>query len=219
MLGGKYTDEKLLEFYRTAKPFPSVVFVSLGIKKDLTALPHMLLIPVSEPVLLDPETLLSDIMIHSHCYDNTLAPEGSTLVTLMLATYNYEYWSSLFRTDKIRYEKEKSRIADEIINILDKRFGGITQNIEMIDVSTPASFWNFSGNWKGSFEGWLITPEVGMKHLSHTLKGLKNFYMCGQWVAPGGGLPGVMLSGRDTAQLICHEDGKKFEIKEALSTA
>jgi phytoene dehydrogenase-like protein len=219
MLEGKYTDEKLLEFYRTAKPFPSLVFVSLGIKKDLTALPHMLLMPLSEPLMLDPETLLSDIVIHNHCYDNTLAPEGSTLVTFMLATYNYEYWSRLHGTDKAQYEKEKSRIAGEIINILEKRFGDITQNIEMTDVSTPVSFFNFSGNWKGSFEGWLITPEVGLKHFSHTLKGLKNFYMCGQWVAIGGGLPGVLLSGRDTAQLICHEDGKKFETNKILSSS
>ncbi len=101
----------------------------------------------------------------------------------MLATYNYEYWNKLYKDNKDAYEKEKSPIANELINILKKRFGDIIQNIEMIDVSTPVSFRNFSGNWKGSFEGWLITPEVGLKHLSHTLPGLKNFYMCGQWVA------------------------------------
>jgi phytoene dehydrogenase-like protein len=218
MLEGKYTDEKLLGFYRTAKTFPSLVFVSLGIKKDLHVLPHMLLIPLPEPLVLDPETSLNDILMHNHSYDSTLAPAGSTLVTFLLATYNYEYWNKLYRDNKDVYEKEKSRISCELINVLEKRFGDIIQNIEMSDVSTPVSFCHFSGNWEGSFEGWLMTPEVGLKHLSHTLKGLKNFYMCGQWVAIGGGLPGVLVSGRDTAQLICHEDGKNFEVNKVLST-
>ncbi len=69
MLEEKYTDERLLEFYRTAKPFPSHVFVSLGIRKDLSALPHMLLVPLSEPLMLDPETSLNDILVHNHSYD------------------------------------------------------------------------------------------------------------------------------------------------------
>jgi hypothetical protein len=32
------------------------------------------------------------------------------------------------------------------------------------DIETPVSFRNFSGNWNGSFEGWLMTPETGLKH-------------------------------------------------------
>lgn len=216
MLEGKYADEKLLEFYRTAKTFPSLVFVSLGIKKDLSNLPHMLMIPLSQPLMIDPKTRMSDITIHNHSYDTTLAPAGCTLLTFVLTTYNYEYWNDLYETNKSKYEEEKSRIAGEVVNILEERFGDIAANVEMTDVTTPVSFSHYTGNWKGSFEGWLMTPEVGLKHLSHTLPGLKNFYMCGQWVAVGGGLPGVLLSGRDTAQIICHDDKKEFEINRAV---
>jgi len=42
------------------------------------------------------------------------------------------------------------------------------------------------------------------------LSGLKNFYMAGQWVEPGGGLPSAILSGRNVTQIICKKDKKKF---------
>ena len=69
----------------------------------------------------------------------------------------------------------------------------------MTDVATPMTFERYTGNWKGSFEGWQITPEnsyVMMKPLSQTLPGLSSFYMCGQWVEPGGGLPTGVMSAR-----------------------
>ncbi|SEN15983.1 Phytoene dehydrogenase-related protein [Chitinophaga rupis] len=210
MLKGKYAGKKLLEFYETAKPFPSLVFVALGIKKDFTGLPHIIVLPLTEPLSLDPQTQLNDLVVHHHSYDQTLAPPGCTLLTLSLETYNYNYWNDLYIKNRELYKQQKQRIADTIIDILEKRFGNIKTNVEMTDISTPVSFQRFSGNWKGSYEGWLLTPETGLSHRSHTLEGLRNFYMCGQWTQVGGGLPGVLVSGRDTAQIICYNDGKKF---------
>jgi phytoene dehydrogenase-like protein len=183
----------------------------VGVKADLAGMPHMLLLPLAEPLRLDPQTALDEVIVHNHSYDPTLAPAGSTLLTLMLPTYDYEYWSGLRRAHKDRYENEKARISGEIVRLLEGRWSGLASKVEMTDVATPATFGRFSGNWNGSFEGWQLTPEQGLKHLSHRLPGLKNFFMCGQWVAIGGGLPGVLLSGRDTAQLVCDEDGKTFE--------
>jgi phytoene dehydrogenase-like protein len=49
--------------------------------------------------------------------------------------------------------------------------------------------------------------------MSKTLPGLKNFYMIGQWVEPGGGLPSAAMSGRNVIQIICHRDNKLFVTK------
>lgn len=211
MLNGEYVDGGLSEFYHKAKTFPSLVFVALGVKQDFSTFPRTVIFPLSKPLEIDPETKAFEFSLDTHSSDPTLAPHGSALLTLMLDTYNYDYWTKLFNEDKAGYEKEKHRIANEVIERLEQRFKGLKDKIEMIDVSTPVSFHNFSGNWKGSFEGWLMTPETGFKRLSHRLPGLRNFYMCGQWVSVGGGLPGVLLSGRDTAQIICEEDKKTFE--------
>ena len=57
---------------------------------------------------------------------------------------------------------------------------------------------------------WLRTPRVGFGSLRKTLPGLEDFYMAGHWVEPGGGLPAVLMSGRNVAQIICKKDKKKF---------
>jgi phytoene dehydrogenase-like protein len=116
-------------------------------------------------------------------------------------------------TDKTTYSAEKSRIANQVIEAFESHFGEIKTKVKMIDVSTPATVIRYTNNWKGSLEGWLLTPEIGLKQLAGTLPGLKNFYMAGQWVSPGGGLPTALLSGRNTAQVICKKDGKKFSTK------
>ena len=80
----------------------------------------------------------------------------------------------------------------------------------MFDVSTPATVIRYTNNWKGSFEGWLLTPKMGFRQMKKVLPGLENFYMAGQWVEPGGGLPTAIMSGRNATQIICKEDKKKF---------
>jgi len=72
----------------------------------------------------------------------------------------------------------------------------------------------YTGNWQGSMEGWLITTETMSmtmgKGMDKTLPGLEDFYMAGQWVEPGGGLPPAATSGRDAIQMICKRDKRRF---------
>ena len=105
---------------------------------------------------------------------------------------------------------EKERIANEVIDALDKKFGDIKSKVEVYDVATPATFIRYTNNWKASWEGWNITTNSFGKRIKKTLPGLKNFYMVGQWVEPGGGLPSGLMSGRNAAQIICKNDKKKF---------
>ncbi len=81
----------------------------------------------------------------------------------------------------------------------------------MRDVATPLTWERYTGNWRGSFEGWLITKETFPPfHMSKTLPGLKDFYMAGQWVEPGGGVPTAAMSGRNVIQILCKRDRKTF---------
>jgi len=68
----------------------------------------------------------------------------------------------------------------------------------------------FANSWKGSFEGWFPGAGSFKRRMKKELPGLKNFYMVGQWVEPGGGLPTSLMSGRGAAQVICKRDGKAF---------
>lgn len=75
----------------------------------------------------------------------------------------------------------------------------------MCDVATPITWERYTGNW-------LITTETFGMTMSKTLPGLKDFYMCGQWVEPGGGVPSAALSARNLIQVICKHDEKSFAV-------
>jgi phytoene dehydrogenase-like protein len=122
----------------------------------------------------------------------------------------YEYWKKLQEVPGA-YEAEKSAIGETLIGCLEQRWPGISRQVEMIDVSTPLTFERYTGNWQGSFEGWMMTPQNAMARMKKTLPGLENFYMVGQWVQPGGGLPSGVMTAREVLQAICKADGKKFQ--------
>ncbi len=124
---------------------------------------------------------------------------------------DYEYWKKL-RADPSLYQEEK-RTANQVIASLEKRFPGISEQVEMIEVATPITWERYTGNWKGSFQGWLETTETLTMRMSKSLPGLRNFYMAGQWVEPCGSIPTAVMSGRNVTQIICSQDKKSFVTK------
>ena len=211
MLEGKYVNEKINKRYQSALTFSSYVQVSLGINRSLDKELHIQSIYPEKPIIIDDKTNASQIGVHIFNYDPTMAPEGKTVINSLILTDNHEYWLNLKKDNLSKYKAEKDRIAKEVIAAIDKHIGNIADYVEEIDVSTPSTVIRYTNNWKGSFEGWILTPESGFMSYERELPGLKNFYMAGQWVEPGGGLPGALLSGRNVTQLICKKDKKKFK--------
>ena len=130
-----------------------------------------------------------------------------------MTTDNYQYWNDLRKNNKQEYNQEKDRISKEVIEILNQRLGNIKNNIDVIDVATPATFKRYTNNWKGSTQGWEWTPGLIPEFIKKELPGLKNFYLIGQWVEPGGGVPTVAMSGRNVIQIISKQDKKPFVAK------
>jgi len=203
MLGGRFVDQRISNYFENYPVFPSLLQVSLGVAQKFDEVPGAVVLPLDKPYTVDPEKTLENVFYRIINYDPTLAPEGKTLILCMAQTYNYEYWQGLRETDRDKYEEEKKRVAGFFIEQLDRELGGIKENLEMVDVSTPATVIRYTGNWKGSFEGWMVTKETGFDSMPKDLPGLADFYMAGQWVEPGGGVPAVFFSGRNLVQLIC----------------
>ncbi len=206
MLGGKYVDEEIQKRYSGQQAiFEPLVFVGLGVNKTFSDLPACtggIGYVLETPIQIGAETVSHlDAMIYN--FDPTMAPQGKTVVTAMLPTH-YNYWQKLYAdgANQEEYDAEKQRIALEVIERLEGFLPGFKDSVEMADVSTPLTFERYTGNWQGSFEGWLPTPGVMMKPISKTLPGLQHFYMAGQWVQPGGGLPSGVMTGKEVIKMI-----------------
>lgn len=208
LLGGRYINDKIRGWYDNLPIFPSLIHVALGVAGSFDALPHAVMYTLDEPVTIGSRRR-THLPVEIYNFDPSLAPAGRTVVKTMF-TDDYAYWKDL-RRDPQRYAAEKDRIAEQVIALLDRRYPGLAGRVEMRDVATPATWERYTGNWRGSFEGWLITKDAFPPfRMGRTLPGLKDFYMAGQWVEPGGGVPTAALSGRNLVQILCKRDRRTF---------
>ena len=210
MLGGRYVDDQIRGWFKDLLPFPAILFVGVGVNgtfPDEPVLASGASLGLAEPITIAGRPL-TRLSYRLQNFDPTMAPAGKTIITSIIET-DYEYWTELAK-DRTAYEAEKKAIASAVVKALDGHLPSLADLVEVVDVATPTTFERYTGNWRGSFEGWLPTPGTLTKSMPLTLPGLGSFYLAGQWVAPGGGLPSGVMTGRQVAQLICHKDGKKF---------
>lgn len=213
MLDDKYADTKTHEPFEKWHTFPPIILAGFGVNRTFSDVPVSVSgfsFKLDQPVAIADKTI-EWLSVHVYNQDKFLAPAGKTVLTILLKT-DYDYWKKLSE-DKEAYNREKEETGKKLVDLLEQRFPRIKSQVEMTDIATPMTFERYTGNWKGSFEGWLITPQnayVMMKPMLQKLPGLNNFYMCGQWVEPGGGLPTGVMSGRKLLKSICKEDRKKF---------
>jgi len=212
MLGGKYIDETIRKIYDQRETFASYLQVSLGIAKDLSEMPPMLTRALESPIQVDPDTELRQVGFRFFHFDPTFAPACKTAVTSILPTRNFQYWTDLRRKDLPRYHAEKGRVSDAIVEVLERRLPGISNSIEVVDVSTPATVMRYTANWKGSQEGWLMGPGESLRPFPNTLPGLKQFMLIGQWIMPGGGLPSGPMTAKPAIKSICKHDQVRFDV-------
>ncbi|MFP4090624.1 MAG: phytoene desaturase family protein [Cyclobacteriaceae bacterium] len=215
LLRKEYVDEKTQTAYQTLKTFPSLIYFSAGIDRTFDEVPPSIVgvnIPLKQALRVG-NYIHDRITFQIYNFDPTLAPQGKTLITAMVDT-DYACWKTLYEQGQEIYRKERQKISDALIDALEAQFGNIKNKVDFTDTATPITYKNWTGNHNGSYEGWLPTPEAFKLKLPTHLKGLSNFYMCGHWVTPGGGMPPAAYSGRDAIQLICRDEKIHFKTSE-----
>jgi len=210
LLGGRYCDDTIRGYYDHLPIFPPLLLVGIGVGRTLERFPDAvsgISFPLDDPITVDGRKL-ARLSVQANSFDPSLSPPGKTVLKVMIPSA-FERWRKL--TEKPdTYRAEKEAVAAEVLRGLDQRFPRLSKDVEMVDVATPMTWHRYTGNWQGSFEGWLLTPRTLTLQMPKTLPGLYDFYMIGQWVQPGGGLPPAMLSARHVLQRICNEDNRRF---------
>jgi phytoene dehydrogenase-like protein len=207
MLGGRYVDEKTKERYRSWKLIRPVIMISFGVARAFPDDPHLSFIMLKDPMTIGTQAIRG-FLLRIFNYSTKFTPPGKTVVQAMLET-EWDFWNDL-QNDRQRYDAEKQRVAKEVLARLEEHYPGISSVVEVTDVVTPYTTWRYTLNHKGAYMGWLPTPKGLMTMIPRTLPGLANFYMAGQWVLPGGGVPACLYSGRHVVQILCRYDRKRF---------
>lgn len=196
LLGGCYTNEIIRAYYENPStgPQPFSIHVSLGVARDLTDEPAALCYLLEQAaVVAGAERNRLNLELYR---SPVFAPQGKGVIKVVLDS-TYEYWADLY-PDRERYKEAKEQAAEAVLCLLEKRFPGLNEQVEVVDVATPVTTERYTGNYHG-LQSWAAPKgsiKVIFKGLSRTLPGLENFYMTGQWADAMIGISTAALSGR-----------------------
>jgi phytoene dehydrogenase-like protein len=204
LLGGRFDAGPTRERLEHWKLFDPIVLASFGVARPYADVPSLLVLDGVEPLEIGGR--VNDAFYLRVCNDGpAYAPPGHTVVQAMMQT-DYDWWA----TRGSAYNAEKDAIGVKILAALEPYFSEIRAAREMTDVATPLTYWGMARSWRGAYEGWMPTSETFFGHVKKKLAGLDGFYMAGQWVEPGGGVPTAVTSGRQAIELVCADDGRGF---------
>jgi phytoene dehydrogenase-like protein len=209
MLDGRYIDNRLRKLYTGDLPLQSMMQVSFGVNRDLRDHPHWVTYLLDAPQLIAGQER-TEVSVQHYAFDPSLAPAGKSALTVLLKS-DYDYWQRIY--GRRLYDTEQVQVAEQLLDLIEQYHLGVRNDLEVTDVATPVSFERYTGNWQGSTCGWLLTPDtmrLMIQGLPKTLPGLRNFYLAGQWVEPGGSVTLAAASGRNAVQMICAAAGRDF---------
>jgi phytoene dehydrogenase-like protein len=202
--GRKYEAQATRDRLARWKLFDPIVLASYGVARPYADAPSLMLLDWTEA--LESGDRMADCLSVRVCNDDpSFAPPGHAVIQVVLPT-DYDFWA----TRGSRYGAEKDALGDALLERIEPFFPGLRPAVRMVDIATPLTYWNMARSWRGAFEGWMPSSEATFGHVSKKLGGLSAFYMAGQWVEPGGGIPMAVMSGRQVVQLICRDEQRSF---------
>ena len=124
---------------------------------------------------------------------------------------NYDAWSK----DRSEYVEQKKNLENILINRLEEKFPGIKEHIVVTELGTPRTMERYTSNPKGAVYGYAQSVKQAGRHRLSSDTPVKNLFLVGAWVNPGGGYEGSISSGMVVAQNIAkklvQKDGKRVE--------
>lgn len=129
--------------------------------------------------------------------DETLNEYNKGVITVTIID-NYDNWSE----DRSIYLKQKQELTDILICRLDLMFTGIKNHIKVAELGTPRTMETYTNNYKGAIYGYSQLVKQAGKHRLSIITPIKNLFLVGAWVTPGGGYEGSISSGMTVAKHI-----------------
>lgn len=207
LLGGRFDADATRDRLERWKLFDPIVLASFGVAQPYADQPSLFTLDGVAPRTIGGrrcDRAVVRVLNDDPCY----APAGHTVVQVMLPA-TYSWWA----TRGSSYNAEKDLVAQAALELLEPLFPELRPSVRVTDIVTPLTYWSMARSWRGAYEGWMPSGETGSAHIERTLAGLHGFYMAGQWVEPGGGVPMALMSGRQAVQQLCIADERVFSAR------
>ena len=193
---------------------PSCVLLSFSVREDSN---------ISTPYSFDVEPFdvgvisINHITVRNYSYDKTFTRNGRTVMTVLIdqSTKEYPFWRELAK-EKEAYRAYKNNIGKAVKERIEKHFAILKDDIELLDIATPHTLNRYVNTSNGVYMSFFFLKKGGMYAHSGLLKGLKNFYLSGQWLQGPGGLPIAMTQGKFAIQRICKKEKLSFVFSPSL---
>ncbi|MDR2359007.1 MAG: FAD-dependent oxidoreductase [Prevotellaceae bacterium] len=207
LLGGRYKSAYFEKRFNHPDKYiiSAVTHIALGVHADLSGYPHHLCIEPPQPFVLN-GTNITQLNVKTYNHDPAFATGGRSLITVLLRDAHFDYWKTLKERASDAYQREKERLGAWVVRHLSPVFPPLEDRLEMIDIATPLTFHRYCHTYKGAYMSFLPGARVRQEFNCGRIKGIKNLYLAGQWVAPTGGLPMAAATGKFAVQRICRKE-------------
>ncbi len=207
LLKGRYLPDDFQTAFDQWPLFQPLVMVGFGIDAPVTSASHNVNYIPYDPVSIGQTTVTMYSIMNRSSYDPSFAPQDHTTLLLQFES-PWDIWENLSGK---AYDQEKQTIEKQAKEIFLSHYPALKNHIKVVDVATPRTTVNYTGVWKGAYEGFMPSREV-IDGLPMQIEGLKNLYLAGQWLFPGGGLPPAAQTGKWAIKLIQRHLQKTFVV-------
>jgi prolycopene isomerase len=141
--------------------------------------------------------------IYSNVDPSCCPPGKSVVATMVLATPElYERALGEGRHRGRAYKALKERLLPQVLDKMERALGvtDLAKHAEVLELATPATIERFTENRGGAYVGWRYSADQARDQIPQQSP-VENLFLCGHWVAPGGGVSNVMSGGLSAADL------------------
>ena len=136
--------------------------------------------------------------------DPSCCPEGKSVVATMVLASPETFEAALGRGRQRgrAYKALKDRLLPQLLEKMERALGvgDLQPHIDVLQLATPVTIERFTENRGGSYVGWRSSADQARNPIPQQSP-VENLFLCGHWVAPGGGVCNVMAGGLNAADL------------------
>lgn len=183
------------------------IFISLGVKADLSALPYAIVLPLKKPLEYG-GCKWTEIRLNNYARYKDHSPQGSTSLTSLLIGDTYGFWKTA-KADGT-YKAKKEELCKMFVEAIGDFIPEVKNQLEVTDVATPLTYERYTGAFEGS---WMSVYKPGGSQDNYPLasKSVKGLYFAGLRTMMPGGLPIAVYTGRQAVQQLCRDNGAVFD--------